>query len=198
MFLPLVDVLRCINAHADTWLVASIDRAVDRDIREGTLGCPQCNAEYPIRDGVVRFSERVTRAPFVEPREADAARLAAALDLTDARMTALLYGVWGAHAQLILGLSPSQLLLVNPPEGVASGDGISILLGETAPLAQGSMQAAAVDASATSAMIASAAASLSAGGRMLGPVSTPIPSGFVELARDGEVWVAQLERSGTV
>ena len=34
MLISLVDALRCTNAHADTWLVASIDSLVDRDIRE--------------------------------------------------------------------------------------------------------------------------------------------------------------------
>ena len=115
MFIPLVDILRCPTPHDETWLVASIDRAEERDIIEGMLGCPICLAEYPIRDGIVYFAERrapIRRAP---PDETEAMRLAAALDLTDARMTAVLQGAWGAHAQLVRGVSPAQLLLLNPP-----------------------------------------------------------------------------------
>src|SRR5215831_21030830 len=124
MFLPLIDRLRCVNAHEDTWLVASIDRVVERDVLEGTLGCPVCSAEYRIRDGVVWFGEAPPAAAERAPSSAEALRLAAALDLTDARMTAILHGSWGAHASVLRGLSPTQMLLVNPPHSATSGDGI--------------------------------------------------------------------------
>src|SRR5690348_14655364 len=121
MFLPLVDVLRCPVVHEETWLVASIDRAEDRDIITGALGCPQCLAEYPIRDGIVDFGGANLPA-YRAPGESDAMRLAAALDLTDARMTAVLHGSWASEAPLIRGFSPAQLLLINAPEGIATGD----------------------------------------------------------------------------
>src|SRR6185312_15233461 len=98
MFIPLVDVLRCVKPHDDTWLVASIERADERDIVTGMLGCPICFAEYPIREGVVFFAENAPTPAYVAPTEEDAMRLAAALDLTDARMTAVLHGSWGVHA----------------------------------------------------------------------------------------------------
>ena len=74
MFLPLVDVLRCPVAHEETWLVASIDRAEDRDIITGALGCPQCLAEYPIRDGIVHFAADVRLPEYRAPDEAGAMR----------------------------------------------------------------------------------------------------------------------------
>jgi uncharacterized protein YbaR (Trm112 family) len=192
MFTPLVDILRCPNAHDETWLVASIDRSEERDIREGTLGCPICLAEYPIREGVVRFAEVVPPPPATQ-REEDAVRLAAALDLTEPRMTAVLHGLWGALAPIVRGISPAQLLLVNPPPGIVSGDGVSIVRATTAPIARGSVDAVAFDASASEEMIASLVASLKGGGRMLGPAAAPLPNGLTELARDDEVWVAQLQ-----
>ncbi len=192
MFIPLVDSLRCPNTHDETWLVASIERAEERDIKEGMLGCPQCMAEYPIRDGIVYFSE-VARAPFVEPSEEEATRLAAALDLTDPRMTAALQGVWGAQAPILAGIAPVQLLLVNPPEGIISGDGVSIVIAERAPLAASSMDGVAIDATATVPMIAALRASLRGGRRMLGSAHVDVPGFLTELARDPEVWVAQLD-----
>ena len=54
-------------------------------------------------------------------------RLAAALDLTDPRMVAVLYGAWGALAPVMRGFSPAHLLLVNPPAGIVSGDGVSVV-----------------------------------------------------------------------
>jgi|SRR5215831_11844283 len=196
MFLPLIDRLRCLNAHEDTWLVASIDRADERDVLEGTLGCPVCSAEYRIREGVVWFGDAPAAAEQA-PSSAEALRLAAALDLTDARMTAILHGSWGAHAPVLRGLSPAQMLLVNPPNGVTSGDGVSIVRAPVAPVAPGWADAAALDLAAGDAMTASVTASLRAGGRLLGPAGAGLPAGFGELARDDDVWVAQLD-SGAV
>jgi hypothetical protein len=205
MFVPLVDILRCVRPHDETWLVASIDRAEDRDIITGTLGCPICLAEYSIRDGVVYFaSERpeahqsAHAAGASAPSEDDAMRLAAALDLTEARKIAVLHGTWAASAQLVRGVSPAQLLLVNGPANMVSGDGISIVVAETAPLAQGSVDAVAVDASVSAAMIASLVRSLRGKGRMLGPSAVAVPDGLVEIARDEQGWVASLDVKVTV
>ena len=199
MFIPLVDILRCVRQppHDDTWLVASIDRAEERDIIEGFLGCPICSAEYPIHLGIVNFAPDVVRPEYRAVSEEEAIRLAAALDLVDPRMTAVLYGSWGSSAPLIRGFSPAQLVLVNPPAGLATGDGVSIVLSNLAPLGMASVNAVAIDASASPAMVASLAASLRSGGRMIGPVSVAIPGDLVEIARDDEVWVARLETAAT-
>ena len=201
MFIPLVDILRCVNPHAETWLVASIERAEDRFIIEGTLGCPTCLAEYPIRDGVVYFTERCD-TPATTPSEAEAVRLAAALDLTEPRMTALLQGTWGAHAQLVRAVSPAQLILLNPPSGTTSADGVSVVIGLTIPLAQQSVDAIALDASFTKATRENSNTlelpALRREGRLLAPASTPVPHGFAELARDEDVWVARVESSAVV
>lgn len=194
----MVDILRCVRPHEDTWLVASIDRAEDRDIIEGTLGCPSCLAEYPIRHGVVEFDARVARPAYRQPSEHDIVRLAAALDLVDPRMTAVLHGAWGAYAPLIRGLSPVPLLLVNPPEGIASGDGVSIVLSATAPLAAASVNAVAVDADAGGAMIASLARALRGGGRMVGSIAMALPDDMVEITRDDDLWVARVDATMTV
>jgi uncharacterized protein YbaR (Trm112 family) len=194
MFTPLVDILRCPNVHDETWLVASIDRAVERDILEGTLGCPICLAEYPIRAGIVYFAD-VAPASASAAREQDAVRLAAALDLTDGRMTAVLQGAWGTLAPIVRGLTPAQLLLVNAPSGITSGDGISIVRAVTAPLTRASIDAVAVDANATDEMLASLVATLKGGARMLGPIGRSVAAELIELARDDEVWVAQLAPS---
>jgi hypothetical protein len=183
-----------VNPHAETWLVASIERADERFIIEGTLGCPTCLAEYPIRDGVVYFTENpiVTASAF--PDETEAMRIAAALDLTEARKTALLHGSWGAHAQLVRGFSPAQLILLNPPPGTTSGDGVSVIVSDKIPLAQQSIDAIAVDASFTiEESGATILPALKRGGRVLAPVSTPLPPGFDEIARDDDVWVAQVD-----
>jgi hypothetical protein len=195
VFIPLVDILRCVNPHAETWLVASIERAEDRYIIEGTLGCPTCLAEYAIRDGVVYFTDALAKTPSIAPDESQAMRLAAALALTEPRMTAVLQGTWGAHAQFVRGVSPSQLMLLNPPHGTTSGDGVSVVVSEKIPLAQQSVDAIAVDESFGS-LDESGVVTLPAlkrGGRLLAPASTPMPHGFTELARDEDIWVARVD-----
>lgn len=197
MFLPLVDSLRCPKVHAETWLVASIERLDDRDIISGVLGCPECLAEYPIRDGVVHFDGHAHRPPFIAPTEHDALRLAAGLDLTDARMNAILHGAWGASAPIIAGMSPAHLLLVNPPEGIASGDGVSIVVGEAVRFASASMAAAAIDATATPAQIAAFRAAVKGGGRLVAPIAVPLPDELTELVRDEDIWIGQVP-AGTI
>ncbi len=196
MFIPLVDSLRCVAGHEDTWLVASIERVDERDIREGFLGCPICFAEYPIRDGVAYFgadsAEAMASAMPERVTEDDAVRVAAGLDLTDPRMVGLLFGSSGAFAPAIRGFSPAHLLLVNPPAGMASGDGVSIVRTATvAPVARGSMDAAALDSGASPEMLDSLAAAVRGGGRIIGPVDLAVPRETADLTRDGRSWVAE-------
>ena len=201
MFIPLVDSLRCIAGHEDTWLVASIERAEDRDIRHGFLGCPICFAEYPIRDGVAYFgidpSGATPAAPPERVTEDEAVRLAAALDLTDPRMVALLFGASGALAPVMRGFSPAHLLLVNPPAGLASGDGVSIVRTDTvAPVARASMDAVALDSSSSPEMLESLVAALREGGRIAGPLDLALPAAAAELTRDDRIWVAERADGG--
>ena len=196
MFIPLVDSLRCVAGHEDTWLVASIERAEERDIREGFLGCPICFAEYPIREGVAYFGvdPEAAPAPAMPARvtEDDALRLAAALDLTEPRIVGVLYGTSGAFAPLIRGFSPAHLLLVNPPAGIASGDGVSIVRTvKVAPIARGSVDAVGLDSGASPEMLDSLVTTVRGGGRITGPVNIAVPAESVEMTRDERIWVAE-------
>ena len=55
MFIEVTEYLRCPQAHDAEWLVLAADAMADRHVIRGTLGCPACQAEYAIRDGIVRF-----------------------------------------------------------------------------------------------------------------------------------------------
>jgi hypothetical protein len=77
--------------------------------------------------------------------------------------------------------------------GVTSGDGISIVRAPVAPVAPAWADAAALDRSpAGDAMAESIRAALRGGGRLLARADAEVPAGFSELARDADVWVAQL------
>lgn len=196
MFVELVDSLRCPRPHDETWLVASADQTVARHIVAGMLGCPICHAEYPIVDGVAHFegNAAVERAAPAPPAPDDALRLAAFLGLAEGRGTVLLLGAWGSAAPALAAMVTAPLLLVDPPAGVESRGAISIVVaGDRAPIAPGSMRAAAVDEHQSGAMLESVVAAVRPGGRVVAPVSVALPAGLRELTRDDTVWIAERE-----
>ncbi|MES2179497.1 MAG: hypothetical protein V4550_16680 [Gemmatimonadota bacterium] len=196
MFIELVDALRCPVSHEESWLVASAVRTEARHIVIGTLGCPVCQAEYPIRDGVVDFRrDAIYVAPAVGQADPELAmRIAALLDLADSRGFAVLLGDWGRHAVALAGIVELPLLLVDPPEDVTGSPGISVIRteGEAIPLAMGSARATAID-SGLEARIAAAVRMTKTGGRVIGPAGVSLPPGVRELARDESMWVAERE-----
>lgn len=201
MFIELVDMLRCPNRHEDTWLVLSADEMDNRDVMRGTLGCPICHAEFPIVGGVARFGDpHPGRAQA--PDESEALRLAALLDLTDARGYAILVGETGSHAPRLRDLTDVQLLLVDPPAEIEMGNGLSGLTMSSGthalPLANGSARAIALDHAATAEGLASALETLAQGGRLLAPVRLALPEAVAEVARDNRHWLATRTRESRV
>jgi uncharacterized protein YbaR (Trm112 family) len=197
MFIELVDMLRCPNGHEESWLVLAADRTDGRDVMEGTLGCPICQAEYPIVAGVARFGgPPVGRAS--PPDASESLRLAALLDLRDARGYAILVGATGNHAPGMRELTDVQLLLVDPAAGIDMGNGLSGLTTNPAsvlPVAAASARAIALDDGATPALLDAALTVLAPGGRLLAPVRLPLPEEASELARDDRHWLAERLRT---
>src|SRR2546430_12044415 len=76
----MIDLLRCVNEHEDTWLVASFRQITNRMVIEGTLGCPICSAEYEIVNGVPDFArgERQNPATPTAPEDRQLGALAGA------------------------------------------------------------------------------------------------------------------------
>ncbi len=199
MFIEVIDSLRCVRAHDESWLVAAITTMAGRDIREGSLGCPVCGAEYAIREGVAIFdpgappNESLPRNPHDES-DADAAmRCAALLGLFDSGGIALLGGVWARSARAMLDIAQVAILVVGPPRGLILGTGVSeIRVGEVLPLATGSVRGVALDEhTCSTALVAGARRALVPGGRLVAPVTAAIPDGMIERARDDEHWVAE-------
>jgi hypothetical protein len=190
MFVELIEALRCPRPHEETQLVASTTRSEGRHIVDGVLGCPGCGAEFPIASGVAQFGD--PRVPArAEPASAEIAmRLAAFLELTDARGFALLVGRWGAHADQLRRLSDTPLVLVNPPPDVVADVAGVVLCRDVMPFAPASARAAALhDASAD--LVTSLLRIVKPGGRVIGPVSLELPDRVTELVRDDRVWVAE-------
>lgn len=193
MFIELVDALRCPVPHEESWLVAAAVRMEARHIVEGTLGCPVCSAEYPIRNAVVDFRRNggsIAAVP-VEGDPQQAMRLAALLDLADAQGFAVLLGAWGAHAHELASIVETPLVLVDPPAGIVGAPGVSVLRCDgDLPLAMGAARAMAIDDAGAS-RVASAVRATRAKGRVLALASVPVPAEVMELARDETVWVGE-------
>jgi uncharacterized protein YbaR (Trm112 family) len=195
MFIELVDALRCPVAHEESWLVVAAIRMEARHIVEGTLGCPVCSAEYPIRHGVADFRRGAGQRPADDASHHPelAMRLAAMLDLASAQGFAVLLGTWGSHAVELSRIVETPLILIDPPANVTGAPGISVLRcdGEI-PLAAGAARAMAIDVG-DSARVASAVRATRATGRVLAPVTVGLPAGVRQLVRDESVWVGERE-----
>jgi uncharacterized protein YbaR (Trm112 family) len=197
MHVELIDTLRCPRPHADGWLVAAATRTVGRHIVEGTLGCPICEAEFPVRGGVVRFDGRESpRDSVATPAQVtsdEALRLAALLDLTDPGGTVLLAGEWDAVAGPLVDLIPINVLLLDSAHaGSHDREEISALVGGGVPVARGSMRGIGLDdAAVANGLLEPAVRALRTRGRLVAPASAPTPAEVRELARDARHWVAE-------
>jgi uncharacterized protein YbaR (Trm112 family) len=56
MHIQLTDILTCPVCGPAFGLIVRADRIVERRVREGVLGCPNCRRQYPIVDGVARLA----------------------------------------------------------------------------------------------------------------------------------------------
>jgi hypothetical protein len=200
LFIELVDSLRCVRQHEPTWLVASAFRMEERDIVSGELGCPTCQARYPVQRGIADFRDG-GESPVGTPRSADqyppeeeAMRVAALLDLAEPGGFVVLAGSWSASAHYMVALVERvHALGLNPVQGVECGGGVSLALcSAQLPLRSGAARGIALDAAhATPLLVASAAEALRPAGRLVAPANTPLPAGLTELARDERHWVAE-------
>ena len=205
MFLELVDSLRCVRPHEDSWLVARADELVARHIVRGELGCPVCEARYAVREGVADFTgsdnvedssmrvELSSTPSTSSTRDALALRAAALLGLAQPGGIVVLAGEWSTAANEILEMVEGvQLLALNYAPGLESGGALSLArIANVLPLAAGSVRGIAFDAAhATPSLLAGAARALAPGGRLIAPASALMPDALTELARDDEHWVA--------
>ena len=194
------DLLRCLEPHEETWLVAAASRMDGRHLIEGVLGCPVCRREYAIRDGTAWFSARQPDAAVqdlttlaVDADPAHVTRTAALLDLSQPGGIVVLGGSWAAHADAVAELGAAHVVVLNAR---ASGSSVqevsSIVVDSRLPFGLAALRGVAIDASAASpALLSSAAVSLRARGRLVAPSDAPVPGDVEVLARDDHVWVAE-------
>jgi hypothetical protein len=161
---------------------------VGRHIMEGQLGCPVCEAVYPIAGGAVLFAPAPAPAPRGTTEPDDILRTAALLDLADPGGVVVLVGAWSAYARPLADVVDAHLLAIDP---TAPTEGASIIhAGGAMPLAAGSVRAVATNNPEA------VVRALRPGGRLLAPVTASVPAGVTELARDERHWVGVTATAG--
>jgi uncharacterized protein YbaR (Trm112 family) len=197
MFIELTDHLRCPDLHPESFLVLIPEAMNRREVRRGTLGCPVCQREYRIEDGVVWLggAERPGgggAAPGTAPGAAsvDAAALAAFLGVEGPGGFVGLIGEAGATAWGLSTLLPGvHLVLVNPPPDLAPSPDSSRVMSPALPIKRGSMRGMVVgrDYAATPAWVEAAIGAVLPGLRIAGEGPPPDTRGF-ELMGSAEGW----------
>jgi len=199
VFIELIDLLRCVNDHEDTWLVASFKTVSNRFVLEASLGCPSCSAHYPILDGIADFSLGQTSASCDEERGAAshlreelATRAGAFLNATQPGATIVLGGLWAYAAQDLADLADVRVIALNAPGEVKESPRVALV--QTAgriPLAPSSVHGVALDPWFPVAMTQSAWRVVKPGGRIVAPTSFDAPPQSTVLAHDESYWVAE-------
>ena len=198
MFIELIDLLRCVNTHEDTWLVASFKNVANRFVLEASLGCPSCSAQYPIQGGIADFSAGTTvpsceaeRAAASHTREELATRAGGYLEVTEPGSTIALGGIWAYAAQELSEMAEVRVLALNPPADVKESQTVGLLqVGSGIPVAPGSLLGVALDAWFPAKIVESAIKAVRPGGRVVGPTVIPPPAELAVLAHDSTYWVA--------
>ncbi|HET9002790.1 MAG TPA: hypothetical protein VFN39_02210 [Gemmatimonadaceae bacterium] len=200
MHSELVDTLRCLSVHEESWLVAAADETEGRHIMRGLLGCPVCHARYPIAHGIADFSGGA-RVPVAlddgdgSSGEDAAIRLAAMLDLTDSSGYVILVGSWARLGAALREVVPVMVLAVNPHPDAAIGDGVSgVTTLDRIPVAASSARAIAYDAPGPideqPLDLGAALGAVRPGGRIVATTAVDVPDDVAIVARDAEHWVA--------
>lgn len=171
---------------------------------QGVLGCPVCQVERGVRRGVLYWSAvPETAAPAASGRASPAAstadtgedavtRIGALLGFGESTAPFVLTGASAAAAVGLLGLVDATLVLLDPPDDAAVAFATVIRGAPRVPLAARSARGVLLDGDWAVADRALAAVdALADGGRLVAPVSVPLPAGVRELARDDRQWVAE-------
>lgn len=166
MHVALTDVLTCPRCGPGHGLILLPEEVRERRVSSGFLGCADCRARYPIRDGVAELVA-AEASPVADGEGAggtrDAAvRLAALLGLADADGVVLLAGPVAEHAGELAALVPGVEVVATLAEAMA---GVSTArLGRSLPFQSGRLRGVALTGEAGSLL-------LEEGARVVGGVS---------------------------
>jgi hypothetical protein len=187
MHIELTDHLRCPQNHPEAFLVLLPDRMNHRDVVAGHLGCPICGWSTAWQTGIPDFGGAaggVGSPPF------DAAAVHAMLGTEGAGGWVAVAGNAGALAHELAGELPGVgIIAINPPETVAPGAGVDLLLGGVWPIKTHALRGVVLGTDAASYRDV-ALASVLPGLRMIGTGPAPTEGCTLMAAAEG-VWVVR-------
>ncbi|HET7025820.1 MAG TPA: hypothetical protein VFI39_11510 [Gemmatimonadales bacterium] len=188
MFIELTDHLRCPADHDESYLVLLPEVTDGRSVRSGTLGCPVCQAEYRIEDGVVRFAPR----PGVAAPDAtiSGAALHALLGLAGPGGYAALVGDVTAQAPALAHSDPGvHFAAVRPVAGLAESRELSLIDADLLPFKRGSLRGVVLGAGygGDARWVADAVRAVLPGLRVVGAGAAPAGDGL-ELQAEADGW----------
>ena len=141
MFIELTEFLRCPVLHEEMHLILVPDRMVGRMVVEGTIGCPVCLREFPVRAGIAWFDSQAPAEPAAPPDVdsllAEAVR--ALLGLSNPGGYVVLIGSASALAPGLAGLMGGvHFIGVNAPRSIEASPTLSLVVhGSGLPLRRG-------------------------------------------------------------
>ncbi len=200
MFIELTEILRCPRDHAESYLVAAPITMDGRRIVRGVVGCPECQAEFPIVDGVAYFgAPGEARGPAAGASAPpapgyDASGLAAFLNLDGPGGYAALVGRAARFGEEMVALIPGvHFVAVNPPAGVVPGAMLSVLVSPRGlPFKSSHLRAVALGADcAAPPWLAEAVRVLLPGLRLVAEDERASSEGLTELARGAGLLVGE-------
>jgi|SRR5438552_10206912 len=203
MHIELTEMLRCPEPHRDEFLVLSTGEMSGRMVRTGIVGCPVCQKEYEIVDGVVYFGRREMRderrVTTAHPSSlishlSDPQTLQALLDLSGPGGYVVLLGSACRYAVGLAALMGGiHFIGVNAPEGVEELPVLSLLACATKIALRDTMARGVVvgNGSSGAPWLAEARRVLLPGRRLVVENETARPDGVTQLATGQGLFVGE-------
>ena len=194
MQVAMLESLRCPAPHPAAPLIAAVRRRAGDDVQEATLGCPTCGAEYAITNGVARLGEDAPPAGAARPDDEALMRAGALLGLIGGGGAVALAPSWAEYAHPLVALTDVAALVVGPPPGFSTGDGVSAVAGVRGlPVAATTFRGVALDAwvATDPDALAQWIRACKPKGRIVAAADIAVPAGVVTLARDDRHWVGE-------
>jgi uncharacterized protein YbaR (Trm112 family) len=206
MHIEMTELLRCPADHRDAFLVLATAEMRGRTVERGTVGCPVCGKEFPIRGGVVDFTGAGRREPGAgRSVSAPGSRLPAPddlralLDLSSPGGYVVLVGDAVRQAEgLARVLEHVHFAGINGPSDVRATPYLSLLRAEDGiPLRDAFVRGAVVGADALTAQwVSEAVRVVLKGRRIVLAGAPPFPggagsAGVETLAAERGIWVGR-------
>lgn len=194
MHIELTEMLRCPEPHREEFLVLSTGEMSGRMVRAGIVGCPVCQKEYEIVDGVVYFSPPLTLPPSPSPSSTDPQTLQALLDLSGPGGYVVLLGSASPYAVGLAALMGGiHFLGVNPPPDAEELPILSLLVsGKKIPLRDSMARGVVVgNESSTAPWLTEARRVLLPGRRLVVESENVKPEGITQLATGQGLFVGE-------